>query len=518
MKLKKPPVANSMDSLKRRRFLKILGAVLAAPAIDPAVRFAANDLAMGEAWAAEQTEEPRYLIEINLRDQWDFSHVFVPRGIATASNLRRGGDGRKCSLYYSQNELLQQNHGFYLTPGSQPLQRHLDSMAVIETCELTMGKIHGHEAANALRSPGRSYSNGAGRHPMFELDQRGSEGGNENHYTSSPTPVCLHNAWMKQRSDEQVRNAVAFKMGGRRRHTVYHCAAGLAGAEPDRFQTPETLLRAYSALPGEDTNIVPTADEADAISRLLKSVDERFMDRYGYSQEAADSHNAQVDEAKGRVYQGEPEPFDLTLSQEERSFWKQGVPGQVSGNPKANIWQQVAWAHKLVSNDIVRTVGLEFVYGDIHDSRPQGMLDTMMNQTVLPLTRLIDRLKEDGLYDRTLITMYSADGGRAPAANSSGNEGKNTVVMAGGMIRGGYYGDIRVAGPDGDGHEFSYHAPDVQTGDPRTNGAVHKERGNRLAGKHVWRTAARALGIPDGFASQFPDVQDGKVLDWMLRG
>ena len=38
----------------------------------------------------------------------------------------------------------------------------------------------------------------------------------------------------------------------------------------------------------------------------------------------------------------------------------------------------------------------------------------------------------------------------------------------------------------------------------------------RLAGKYVWRTVAKALGIPDSEAGQFPDVADAAPLSWLL--
>jgi arylsulfatase A-like enzyme len=85
---------------------------------------------------------------------------------------------------------------------------------------------------------------------------------------------------------------------------------------------------------------------------------------------------------------------------------------------------------------------------------------------VLPLVRLIESLKAAGLYENTLIAIYTLDGGRAPAANSSGGEGKSGLMLAGGMIQGGYYGDVGIAGDDGDGHVYSYSAPDPATGAP----------------------------------------------------
>src|SRR5690606_25698654 len=107
-----------------------------------------------------------YFLEINLRDQWDFGHVFTPPSLATYTNLRRGTEGRKCALFTS--DFTTAGNGFYLTQDSLPLVPHLDDIAVCELFELTKGRIHGHEAANATRSPGRDYDSGAGRMAMYE--------------------------------------------------------------------------------------------------------------------------------------------------------------------------------------------------------------------------------------------------------------------------------------------------------------------------------------------------------------
>src|SRR5262249_2627524 len=105
-------------------------------------------------------------------------------------------------------------------------------------------------------------------------------------------------------------------------------------------------------------------------------------------------------------------------------------------------------------------------------------------------------------------------GGRAPAANSSGNEGKNAIILAGGMIQGGYYGDTGVAGPDADGHLYNYRAPDVTTGALKP--AV-TDNSSRLPGKNVWRTVIKALEVPDELCDQFSDVAGAKPLSFLLR-
>jgi hypothetical protein len=136
-------------------------------------------------------------------------------------------------------------------------------------------------------------------------------------------------------------------------------------------------------------------------------------------------------------------------------------------------------------------------------------------QLALPLSRLIEQLKAANLYNNTLIAIYTADGSRSPAANSSGDEGKSTVILAGGMIRGGYYGNVSIGGLSGDGHRYLFHAPDVMTGEPAATGVSDKT--NRLAGRYVWRTVARALRIPDSVVKPLPLVGDTQPLGWLLR-
>lgn len=518
MKHDKSPLTKPMNPIKRRRFMKLLGMAMAAPAIPAALRFAANEMAMGTAYAEEMAQKvPTYFIEINYRDQWDFGHVFVAPGLATANGLIRGEDGRKCAMYYGMDQLTREANNIFLTPESLALRPHLDSIAMIETCELSVGEIHGHEAANALRSPGRGYNSGPGRGAMWEKEpERDHKQGNEHHYSSTPTPAVLHNYAQKQ-AFNGIRNGLTFK-GISRAHTCYHFDAGLPGADLDRFQSVNALLNAFPDNV-EDYNILPTAQEAETLQRLMNRLDARFLKKYNYTQQVVANHNTQLTDAQRLIYVGEPKIFKLPLTQPEIDFWKAGVPDQRGHGPgmKANIWEQVAYAHKLIKADMVRSISLEFDYVDVHDRRTRDQMDVMTKQTVLPLVRLIQKLKEDGLYDRTLIAAYSLDGGRSPAANSAGNEGKNTVLLAGGMIKGGYYGDVRVAGRDGDGHTFSFHAPDVNTGQPRNDGAVNRERDKRIAAKHVWRTIMKAVDVPDSLATQFADTKDAKVLNWLIK-
>lgn len=499
--------------MKRRRFLKVLGAALATPAVAPTVRYAANDLLLGEAYAQSVAENtPTYFMEINLRDQWDFGHVFASPGLATNVNLRRGPNGDRCALFFDSSQYIQERRNFFLTPDSTELAPHLDTIAVCELFELSMGRIHGHEAANATRSPGRGYNGGAGRMPMYESEPAYTEQGNEPHFSSTPTPASMHNFYSKQIGGAP-RNGVAFK-GISRFHTCFHYGAGLPGAELDRMQSVQAMLDAFPDRV-EDLNIVPTPEEADAVARLLRRVDNRFFERNGYAVGAKDRHEQNLLEVQNLLYSGQQRVISLPLTEEERAYWSNGVPPQVGQTIKANIWEQVAYGFKLFAGDMARTYAVEFDYVDVHDQRTEDQMRVMARQTVLPLVRLIESLQAAGIYDRTLIAIYSLDGGRSPAAASYGNEGKNTVVLAGGMIEGGYYGNISVAGDTTDGHRYQYHVPDLATGQP---GATVQDNSGRLPGATIWRTVMKALGIPDSMYSQFPDVQGHSHLPWLLRG
>ena len=492
----------------RRRFLGLAAAAAATPAIGPALGLLGGRSCDSRARALDP-EAPSYLIEICMRDQFDWGHVYVPPGLARATDLRRGETGRRAALFFQQSELIEAAPDLFLTPQSAELQPHVDSIAMVELCELTDGPVHGHEACNPVRSPGRTRSSGGGRIAMWE----GEPGGNNSEgafYSSTPTIASLHNYWQKQLTPG-IRNGIVIK-GTSRHFGMYHFGAGLAGAELDRIQSVGSLFDAFPRSV-EDFNIVPTAAEADLIERYLRDADRAHLLARGMSPAVLDDHASQLADARLRVH-GEPRIFDLTLSDEERAYWSAGMPGAY-GRQEIDLWEQAAYAFKLVANDVVRTVTLEVDIGDIHGERTEPQMRDQTLTTVVPIARLVEQLKLAGIYDRTLIVAYTLDGGRSPAASSSGDEGKNGVILAGGMIRGGYYGDIRPGAADGDGQAYHYHMPDVTSGAPIADGSTGNDR--RLAAKHIWRTIAEAASIPSSVHTTFPDVADARTLPWLLR-
>jgi hypothetical protein len=460
---------------------------------------------------AQGASEKTYVLELCLRDQVDFGHVMVAPGLAKATNLRRGENGRAAALFYDQSKLVQKANDVFLTPESAGLGPHVDTVAMVELCDLTFGPVHGHEAGNPARSPGRTRTQGGGRPPMWngEPGQNNSEGAT---YSSTPTIVSLHNAWTRTQLPGRT-NGVVIK-GTQRPFAIYHCGAGLQGSELTRFQTVTSLLEAFPSRTSGDSNTLKTAAQADAVRDSVTRLDRRSLAARAVTTAKVADHVAQVSDVRSLLHRGAPKVFSLALTAEERAYWSEGVPSKY-GRTTVDVWEQAAYAFKLISNDVVQSVALEVDIGDVHGERTAAQMKQQTGIVVGPLVKLIESLKQAELYDRTLILVSTSDGGRAPAAGSSGDEGKNGFILAGGMIRGGYYGDIRPGAPDGNGQRYVYHAPDVATGAPSSTGTEKND--GRLAPAPLWRTMAKALRIGDTFAGQFPDVSGAAPLSWLLR-
>lgn len=486
-----------MIDIRRRNLIAAAGGLTLAPAL----------MQPGKAQAQAA---PSLLIEICLRDQVDFGHVMVAPGLARDASLRRGENGQRCALFFNQSELVSLANNVFLTPQSAVLQPHIDTVAMMELGELTYGPVHGHEASNPLRSPGRSAQrSGSGtRLPMWEGEPGRSNGEGAN-YSSTPTPAALHN-WLQKQSTPGLRNAVVIK-GTERAGAIYHFGAGLSGAEPDRFQDVAALLRAFPATGSGSSLLAP--EQARGMARGLDALDRAHFSRRAVTAQATSNHLRQVGEATATLGRASP-GFSLALTAEERTYWSAGVPARY-GRTTIDVWEQAAYAFKLVRSGLVRTVAIEVDIGDVHGERTASQMRDQTLITVLPLVRLIEQLKAAGLYQRSLIMVWTADGGRAPSAGSSGDEGKNGVILAGGMIRGGYYGDIRADSVSGDGHRYRYLMPDLLTGAPDPVGTLANDR--RVPASALWRTVMSAAGAPAATLDQFPDVAGARVLPWLLR-
>jgi uncharacterized protein (DUF1501 family) len=177
-------------------------------------------------------------------------------------------------------------------------------------------------------------------------------------------------------------------------------------------------------------------------------------------------------------------------------------------------------ATKILAAGATRSAALEFDFMDLHGDgvRKESVLQTQAHQSARPLARAIKKFKEANVWHRTLIVIYTLDGSREPKANSYGDHGKGTIVLAGGMIRGGYYGDIRPVKDLAAGHDFAFVTPDPTTGMPTTEPVTRwDDKSKRVPSADIWLTVMKALGIPDEVARQFPDVKDGKVLSYLLK-
>ena len=120
-------IRNEMEAMsptQRRRFLKIMGACLAAPTIPAALRFAFNELAGGVKHAhAQEASQGTIFLEFNYRDQVDLMHVFVPPGIATHQNLKPGVNGEALSMFHPAASIVKS-----ATTMSVELQRKLSAI------------------------------------------------------------------------------------------------------------------------------------------------------------------------------------------------------------------------------------------------------------------------------------------------------------------------------------------------------------------------------------------------------
>lgn len=537
--MKKPHQFERYSPEQRRRFLKLMGVALAAPGIPAALRYACGDMLLGDAHAqATEQVAPTYFIEINYRDQVDLGEVLVAPGLATATDLIRGESGRKAALFTPMSDLQQRavanpaSQSIYLTPGAMALDPHLENIAWVDTCELTPGAIHYHQAANRNRIPDCDYPEAPGTLPVYSKDPVANfPQGCEQFYGAVPTPASLHNYVQKNFTGSPgLRNGVAFKGISRSIHTVYHFGGALDGAELDRFKDKESLFAAFPDTSAAPIRHLPSKDDVELFSGLLDRLDTRFLERRNYAASAVSGHKKTVVEAKDLLYSDAVRQISLPLTEAEVAYWKTGVPepgsaeARVDGQDsqdfnaiKFQIWEQYAFAFKLVSSGFTRTVALECEFVDIHDKRPKNQMTVHTAQLALPLARLIDSLKLAGIWDQTVIAIYTADGSRSPAAGSAGNEGKNTFILAGGKVKGGYFGDVGIAGPDGDGHAYQFSTPDPTTGmaQPMHPEAMHAQR---LKGGYTWRTVAEAIHTPASVMTQIGSAKlaEVKPLSFML--
>lgn len=546
----KLPELDAMDARERRRFLKLAGFVLASPLVGEALRSAGLELAGAPKALAQAFDvprgEPTIFIEFCLRDQWDFTHVFVPPGVATYANLKRG-ENQSYGACVSYQSLKKVSDTQYLTEDSLELEPHVDTVALVETIERTDGNIHGHESLNGMRSPGRSEQNKSpGAMDTFSADgdRPGTRDGNMHHRSSTPTPDLLHHFYQQVIDYRADRRLAVMKFYGRgdEKHKAYHFGAGLGEIDVTgrgRIPLDVVRMRAINSTSG-DRGVIQefgsyftgqnnaaalstpafTPKEAELVSKMLKSLDARFLLANGMPAALRPGLDAQHDEVKAR-YAQVIRAFEgpLALTPEERTYWTRDVPLRMgdTNSKHANVGEITGLAFKLVASGVTRTVSIEYDYEDEHD-RPFRQPRIMAQQTSRVLARLIASLKQAGLYDRTVISMVTLDGGRTMNARADTNEnGRNGLLLAGGRIRGGYYGDVRVAGNYQDGHSFTYHAPLLDTGLPNPMGGRDLDGRYRVSNASAYRTITTALGIPDALVDRFPDARGASPMRFLIK-
>lgn len=505
-----------MTPLERREFLKYLSGAFALPFLFDGLKLDIFESLVGQAHAQTLMASPINMIEVNFRDQWDFGSVFVAPGIATNYENAKAKGAPLFSLP------TKEINNFYLSPEAAELRPHLDHIAVMELGECVLGgneSIHGHEAGNPLRSPGRVKNAALGKKAMDTVDRRPQDGGNEPLFSSSPTPIILHNYYQKQLSS-QLRNGILMRSSVRPgTHTFYHFEGNLANAQVDRYFDRNTLLKAFETTTQTVTNQTTLQKYGAIISRLLKKSDQGYLTRLG--KDTAD-HNAKLTSLEGRF--GIPMTqanFSLAHDATQMNYWKQGIPEaqECPGDNAAacfgrtdlwNIGEIFGYAAKLFQAEKVRSIGIDFNMFDVHTNRTAYLMSTQAKQTALSLARFIAASKAAGQWEKTLIVMFTTDGSRSPMSSSTGENSKNGVVLAGGMIKGGYYGDIRL------GSNFTYHRPD-DNGLPIAVGVNEGTRTQRVAAADIYKTIAQAAGLPTSLTDQFPDIKNGKVLTYMLR-
>lgn len=503
---------DQLTLLERREFLKYVTAFMALPIISESTRNAMAEVLLGSP-AHAQAVGPVNFIEICFRDQWDFQCLFMPPGVAA-------------QYANAQNRLppagmpIQERRNFFVTANAAELRPHLDDIAVMELGQICVGSVHAHEAANPLRSPGRSYTGGAGRLDMSTVDKRpgGRVEGNEVYYSSTPTPAILHNYYSKMQTPGLTNGVILRSTLRADIHTYYHFEANLANAQADRFFDKDTFLNKFAG-----TTIPPTSSSSakygSLVAQFIKRLDDAHLQRALANAERA-KQGANAD-ALSTMFGGvSPTPISLTLSAAEEAMWKTGIGPQVicpgdDANQcvaQGNKWhpsELFAYAGKLLQSGKVRTVAIDFDLSDVHTNRTKFMMDTQAQQSGMTLARLINFLKANNMWSNTVIAMYTLDGSRSMDTNSTGQDSKNAIVLAGGKINGGYYGDIRY-----NNGNFIYHRPD-DAGLPVATGVT--DGSQRVPAADVYKTVMAAAGIPMTVLDGFTDVKAGKVLQYMLK-
>jgi hypothetical protein len=506
---------HDLDPLQRREFLGLASGFLSLPFLSTSMVEKCWDVLIPQAHA--QMTGPKFFLEVNFRDQWDFGHVFLPPSIARRADELRSS--QSLAYFNQQGELTQGPNNFWITPQGRPLIPHLNDIAVMELGEACIGGVHAHEAGNGMRSPGRSYNQRPGTMDMATVDKRpgNRSAGNEVLYSSTPTPAVLHNSYVKSMGYQN--NGVLYRSSIRQNiHTFYHFEGSLQNAQLDRYFDKQSFLNSIgnSQVPLPGASVMERY--GDRLAELIKFVDGNYFRRKPSLSGQQSNHETLVNDWSQQV-QAQRQSLDINLDAQTIAAWTQGVPSQKTcpGDQanncreypgKTNLGEIFAWTSRLFAGNRVKTMAVDFDFHDVHGNRNQFVLETQAHSTALPLARLIESLKASGIWDQTVIAMYTLDGSRGPNRSSTGYRTKNALILAGGGVRGGYYGDIDYQNgwlwkrPDNNGRPVAGTTDGLQ---------------GRVPDADVYKTVARAAGIADSVVNGFPDAAPGRVLNYMLK-
>jgi Protein of unknown function (DUF1501) len=574
----------SPQSESRRRVLRSAGLALGAGGLGLTLPRSQNGLgALGsflfegrEAYGLDTTK-PTYVIEICLREQWDLQNLMVPPAMATDGALAKstsGSDGN-AGAFWTQLEADTERR-MYFTEHSSGLYPHRENIAMLEVNE-TGGSSsdsapHNHAVVNPLRSPGYGGSSAIGPE-IGKLDLAGGLFG------SVPTPASFHNFIQKTISPD-IENGVCLKLMTHYLKfpgIVRHFGGGLAGAELDRFYNLNDLKTAvgkYNARLGQplpaptggsafpapaqsaantaaDTAAARARSEAVLLAESLKKLDKRAFERAGFSDETINNHLNIFDRlrvrnqpqqavppapAPGGVLPPGPtgkRPINLAVSDAERAEWgtfvtRSSVRSPIEpyihfqDTPQAQPWEQFLIAFKLLAGGFTRSFACEIEWIDYHNGRPAEGSKLQARVVSAGLAHLIDNLKAAGMFQNTLVVVYTLDGSRSMRANVDGGNplGRNSVLLAGGAVKGGYFGDIRQIRGGGDPY-YAYSMPDPNTGATVASSITDQGEGQRAqgrtSGKVIWRTVAEAMGIAPSDADRFTQLAGAKSLPFVLK-
>src|SRR6185436_8708758 len=119
----------------------------------------------------------------------------------------------------------------------------------------------------------------AGRRSVATVDLNTDKDENQD-YSSSPTPMILHNYYSKTQSPG-LRNGVIVRTTVRGDfHTPYHFEGNLTNAQADRFFDAGTLTKAFTNIQAA-SGTVPTTLEKNGslIASLLQKIDAAYLAR-----------------------------------------------------------------------------------------------------------------------------------------------------------------------------------------------------------------------------------------------